>query len=185
MGFKNILKGIGKVSFPFIAAAASAGGPFTAMAAGEIGSLFGLDVAPTQEGVEKAIADAQVKDPEALLKLKQLDQDFSFKMKQLGFDTVTKLEQIDADDRASARSREIAVKDNTNKILAYMVVLATFTAEGIVMFHGVAAIDGVILGRILGTLDAAMLLVLGYYFGSSSGSAQKTKILESITEDRK
>jgi hypothetical protein len=41
-------------------------------------------------------------------------------------------------------------------------------------------IDGVVLGRILGTLDSALMLVLGYYFGSSAGSAEKTAAINKI-----
>jgi hypothetical protein len=36
-----------------------------------------------------------------------------------------------------------------------------------------------LVGRVLGTLDAALMCVLYYYFGSSAGSAQKNQIMGS------
>jgi hypothetical protein len=38
-------------------------------------------------------------------------------------------------------------------------------------------IDPVLVGRILGLMDSVALLVLGYWFGSSSGSNAKTTLL--------
>lgn len=53
-------------------------------------------------------------------------------------------------------------------LIALLVVVATLSAEVIYLFVGTsAAIPEVLVGRILGTLDAALLMVLGYYFTAS------------------
>lgn len=53
-------------------------------------------------------------------------------------------------------------------IIALLVVIATLAAETVYLFLGTpATIPDVLIGRILGTLDAALLLVLNFYFASS------------------
>lgn len=52
--------------------------------------------------------------------------------------------------------------------LAIIVVMVTLGMEGAVMFGRKPDIDGVLLGRILGTLDSTLLLVLSFYYGASS-----------------
>ena len=94
-------------------------------------------------------------------------------------------------DRQSARQREaqIAVSDaapTINKIvtpiLALGVVVLTFLLFGVVLF-GSGTIDA---GRkdlviyILGALSSICGMVISYYFGSSSGSVQKTEAMEQL-----
>ena len=63
-------------------------------------------------------------------------------------------------------------------ILAILTVLIVGGTEGMILAHGApAGLDGVVLGRILGTMDSALIMVLSYYFGSSAGSARQTEIL--------
>lgn len=53
-------------------------------------------------------------------------------------------------------------------VIAFIVVLTTLSAEGGYLFYGTkATIPDVLVGRILGTLDAALTLVLGFYFTAS------------------
>lgn len=171
-----------KTLLPNLAAALPGPPLVSQMATNAISSILGVkNLEPS--GVEKAIADAQAKDPEIMLKLKQADQDFQLQMEKLGIDSAEKMEELASADRANARGREIAIKDNTNKILAYLVVGLTAIAEGYFgyrVLHGTSPLDpsmAIILGRILGTLDTSTGIVLAYYFGSSSGSAAKTDIL--------
>lgn len=109
---------------------------------------------------------------EALSKLKQADQDFKLQMKKLDID----IEKINQEDRASARQREIAVKDKTPKILAFMVVIG-FMATAIGVLSGYARVETVLAGTIIGYISAKAELVLTYYFGSSAGSDRKTELL--------
>ena len=70
------------------------------------------------------------------------------------------------------------MKDWTPRILAAGVVCLTFCGEGWILTHGYPSnVAGELVGRILGTLDSALMLVLAYYFGSSAGSDRKTEIL--------
>lgn len=52
--------------------------------------------------------------------------------------------------------------------IAFIVVIATLSAEGGYLFYGTSArIPEAMAGRILGTLDMALALVLGFYFTAS------------------
>jgi hypothetical protein len=175
MNFKNVFKS----AFPFISAAASAGGPLGTMAANAIGGALGLEKI-TPDAIPDAIAAAAA-DPDKMLRLRDSEQQFKLQMAQFGFDSVEKLEEIAAQDRANARAREITVKDKTPRNIAYIVVAATIIFEGVILFHGIAAgIDPVITGRILGTLDLALGLVLGYFYGSSASSRAKDSTIHQV-----
>ena len=106
-----------------------------------------------------------------LLALKQAEADLQKHMADLGVQE----DQLAYADRDSARKREETVKDWTPAMLAWLVVGLTVAGEGLMMFYGTPkTVDPIVLGRVLGTWDSALMLVLGYYFGSSAGSAAKT-----------
>lgn len=178
MGFKNILD----KAYPFLSAALSIGGPAGTIASSLIGKAIGIDkIEPTIDAVNQALASHA--DPEIVLKLKQVEEDFAFKMKELNINSVQDLINADNEDRENARAREIAVRDHTPKIIAFVVVGITLIFEGYTLFHGLPKdTDGVIIGRVLGTLDSALIMVLAYYFGSSAGSDAQRKTIADIAK---
>ena len=123
-----------------------------------------------EKKLEAALATAS---PELLQKIKEADQKFKVDMETLGVD----LEKVAADDRASARAREIAVRDRTPQILAFSYTLGYFALLFVVMFHDLP--DGAhdLLNTLIGVLSAAQVGIMNYYFGSSAGSARKTELL--------
>lgn len=119
--------------------------------------------------------------PEQLAAVQQSDREF----RQHLADLDVRLDEIAASDRANARDREVRTGDWMPRLLAALVLVAGFGAEGWLLVHGAPqTVPGELVGRILGTLDAAVMLVLAYYFGSSSGSAQKTAVLSRIAGER-
>lgn len=170
----NWKKLIGTVA-PWIGTALA--GPLAGQAIRVVTGALGLNEDAKDDEISAAVAGAS---PEQLAAIRAKDQDFAIQMQTLGFKQITDLEKIAADDRASARAREIAVKDKTPAILAYAVTALAFILEAVVLLHGYPTnIAGEVVGRILGTLDASAILVLSYYFGSSSGSRAKD---DTITE---
>ena len=98
---------------------------------------------------------------------------FEQRMAELEATTRLQLEKIAADDRASARQREIATGDSTNRVLAYLIVAVFGAAQYAVFTHPFPPDQAIMVARVLGTIDMALGLVLGYYFGSSVGSRMK------------
>jgi hypothetical protein len=169
------LSSIFKKVVPWLSAVVTGGIPgLVGQAAKEIGQVIGKDVAPTIDSVAQAIAGAT---PEQIIKLRELDQQFQARMQELGFENVEELERIAAEDRASARQREVAVRDWTPKTLAVVVTAGFFGILSILFFHGVPPEAHDALMLMIGSLGTAWATIVAYYFGSSAGSARKSELL--------
>lgn len=171
MSFSDSAKQIIATIAPLIGTAF--GGPLGGLAGNFLASKLG-----TPPGDQKALEAAVLSgSPDVMLKMKEANDAFQSHLADLGVQE----DQLAYADTANARQREISVKDITPRVIAYLVIILVLIAEGSMFFRGQPqGIDGVVLGRILGTLDSALMLVLGYYFGSSSGSAEKTTALSKI-----
>lgn len=153
------------------------GGPFGAVAAKGALALLGIDAKPGDEEaqLEQAMRSAT---PDDLLKLKQADQQFTKDMKALDID----LAKVNQADRASARDMAVKAGREPQIILsvvytiAYGVVLYNFMAGNI---H-VPEQQQILFGSLIGILTAAQVQILNFWFGSSSGSKEKTAALAAI-----
>lgn len=158
--------------------------PLLKQVAQQIGGVTGKKVDATGNSIAQAVAES-VANPDQLAKLKEIDNNFQLAMTQAGFQNVEELARVAADDRASARNREIQVHDWTPRILAFIVVGLCFLGEGLYFRFGAPSnASPELIGRILGTLDSALILVLSYYFGSSAGSAAKSDTIEKLTTQK-
>jgi hypothetical protein len=99
-------------------------------------------------------------------------------MQELGFQNQQALEKIAADDRASAREREAKTGDSiTPRLIAVCVIAGFFTVLLGMMFLDTPKESREPLLILLGSLGAAFTAVIGYYFGSTANSAEKTRLL--------
>jgi hypothetical protein len=89
----------------------------------------------------------------------------------------------------SARNREVQIATSEfapmlNKIvtpiLALGTVALTFILYGIIIFTDVDEQSKDILIYVLGALTSAVTMVLGYYFGSSAGSKEKSSQIDEL-----
>jgi hypothetical protein len=170
MNFRTVISAIA----PWIGTAL--GGPLGGMAVDTLGKIFGL-TDTTEDSLKAAISGAT---PEQMLALKTADNDFKLKMQELGFKQITDLEKIAADDRDSARKREMSVKDLTPMLLAVGVTIGFFGVLTFLLVNGKPIAGGDALLVMLGSLGTAWASVMGYYFGSSAGSAQKSDLLAGV-----
>jgi hypothetical protein len=170
-------------AFPFISAAASLGGPFGVMAASVVGKAIGADKAPsgTADSISNAIASAMAS-PEQRAALLKAEQDFQMQMAELGYKNVEDLEKISSDDRASARQREMTLKDRIPASLAIMVTLGFFGVLGFMLKWQIPVSGHDAMLLMLGGLGSAWTSVVAYYFGSSSGSASKDVTISKIAQ---
>lgn len=154
--------------------ATALGGPLAGMAVNAVSqAVLGK---PNGSETEIANAIAASNNPDTLLKLKQAENDFAAKMQQMNID----LEKIAAEDRASARAREIAVRDKTPTVLAYLYTFGYFVVLGYVFKFGVSESAKELVNVLIGILSAAEVGIISYYFGSSSGSAAKSATIERL-----
>lgn len=147
-------------------------GPFGPLAAAAITAALG-----TAPGDQKAAETALLgSTPDQLLALKKADSDFQEQMRQLGIEE----EQLVYEDIANARARQSAVKDRTPEILAYAITVGFFSTLAYLIDYGKPHEGGDVLLVLLGALGTAWTGVVGYYFGSSAGSASKTDTINKI-----
>ena len=168
MKWKSIVKTIAPVL------GTALGGPFGGMAAKAIGAAIlgpeskDLPLPDLEAQIEKAIAD----DKNALLALKKADQEFEKEMKTLGVD----IKKIDAEDRASARQMATQTTLRPQIILASIYVLA-FAGILFIVFAGHVQLEGSqadMANVLLGMLSFGLAQIMNFFFGSSSGSKEKT-----------
>jgi hypothetical protein len=93
----------------------------------------------------------------------------------------------------SARDREVQIATSEfapmlNKIvtpiLALGTVALTFILYAIIIFVDVNEQSKDIMIYVLGALTSAVTMVLGYYFGSSAGSKEKSKQIDDLLEKK-
>lgn len=154
--------------------ATALGGPLAGLAVDAIGKAIGMDQ-PTVKKVQDALTQGQLTS-EQIFQLKQAEQALLVRMRELDISE----EQLTMGDRDSARKREAAVQDKTNRNLAYVVVGAFLALVGSTLL-GYAKVDSALAGTLVGYLSAKAEQVLAYYFGSSAGSAQKNALLAAST----
>jgi hypothetical protein len=90
------------------------------------------------------------------------------------------MQTLAASDRDSARKREMEVKDWTPSVLSWTVLAFWGLGNYFVFTHALPAGSETLIARVLGTIDMAVGLVLGYYFGSSAGSASKSDTIDHL-----
>lgn len=136
--------------------------------------------------VAEKVLDRVIPDPKAKQKaieaLKELDQK-------------GELAKIEAEfaDKQSAREREMKIANSEfapmlNKIVTPILALGTvilaFGLFLVIIFVEVDPQSKDILIYVLGTLSSAVTMVLGYYFGSSLSSKDKTKELSDLMDKK-
>lgn len=152
--------------------ALAVGGPFGPLASAALSAVLG-----TPTGDDKAAETALLTaTPDQLLALKKAEEDFQIKLKELGIEE----SKLIYDDIANARAREMAVRDNTPKVLAYGVTVGFFGALGYLLVHGTPPTGGDAFLLMLGSLGTAWAGIMAYFFGSSSGSTAKSDTIAKI-----
>ena len=129
--------------------------------------------------LDKVIPDPQAK-AEAQFKLMELAQKGELA------DLEARVKEMDS---ARRREIEIAVSANApllNKIVTPILALGTvglsFILFGVLAFTEVTGTTKDIVIYILGALSSAVTMVLGYYFGSSAGSKEKSDEMKRLLE---
>ena len=148
-------------------------GPFGGVAVAAVGEVLGLTDA-TKDKINDVIARGQMT-PEQAGKLRELELKYQADEKERGF----KYAELSFKDRDSARQANVA--GGTQKMLfslSVLLLIATLGCEMAVLFADVPPkADPLVVGRVLGLMDAVAMLVLSYWYGTTNGSAVKSELL--------
>lgn len=79
---------------------------------------------------------------------------------------------------------KIKTTDWLRYILASIVVTGFFLLLYVLLYTPVKATNAEILNIVIGALIGSFTTIIGYFFGSSSGSAEKTKLLNEKNEQQ-
>lgn len=147
------------------------GGPAGAAIGGLVGTLLGTEASP--DAIHQAIAA----DPNKALELAKYELEHKADLQRMQLQHVQSMFASEVADRDSARRREVDTKDWTPRILAGLVVGCWLGAQWYILNTIVDQSMREMVMRALGTIDAALMLILSYYFGSTNSSARKTELL--------
>lgn len=160
--------------------ATALGGPLAGTAVKALAEKYLNKPDASEDEVAEAIEKAN---PQDLLKLREIDADYKKSMLDAG----VKLEEIAANDRNSARLREVNAHDSwTPRILATVVIAGFMGCVYAVLGGHVADLKDPLIAGLIGTLigytSAKADQVVSYYFGSSASSKAKDDTLATIAK---
>ena len=164
MSLKNILGNIGCAALGTIAP------PFGGMAAGYLKKALGLKAGATEMDIQQGLECAT---PEQIAAIKKAENQFQLELKKLGVDIL----KIDQADRNSARNMQATTKSLMPSILSTFVTLGFFGALFFMLTGELPAGEKDVLLVMLGSLGTAWTGIIAYWFGSSTGSKEKTDLL--------
>lgn len=148
------------------------GGPLAGMAVRALGGALLGDENASEDAVETAVLQAN---PEALAKVRIADADLKARLAEAGVD----LERMAKEDRAGARAMAIGTTLKPQVILAAVFIIG-FVMILWTVFSGAVILDdtgGKIALMLIGILAAGVTQIMNFFFGSSSGSKEKTILL--------
>lgn len=151
--------------------ATALGGPMAGVAVSMATKALGID-----KGDEGALATAVASgDTNVLLKLKEADIQFKLEMKRLGY----QIYEQDVKDRGSARLMAQAIGAIPQIVLSSLYTIAYFWTLYEVLSGNIEIADEIkpLANTLIGVLTAAQIQIMNFWFGSSSGSKQKTDAL--------
>jgi len=147
-------------------------GPAGGIAVTLVSKALGIDEKDVQKTIESGKLSA-----DQLASLKQAEIELQAKAQELGLN----FEKLATDDRKSAREMQINTKSFVPALLSILIVVAWALIQYFLLTHLIAQEMRELVARVLGTLDSALMLVLSFYFGSSSGSQSKDELLHRST----
>lgn len=146
------------------------GGPLAGAAVEALSrAIFGKEAVSEEalaETVETATADQ-------LLALKRADNEFQIALRQAAVEE----QKIDAGDRASARDRQAKMDDWTPSVLGALIIAGFFLTLAVMVARRLPEGAETEFSIMLGALATMTAAVVNYFFGSSAGSREKTKLL--------
>jgi len=151
--------------------ASALGGPLAGLAVDAVGKAFGWSDT-TQEKVQEALTKGQLSGDQ-ILALKQAELAIKQQENELGF----KFADLEVQDRKDARSMQTSTRSYMPAVLSSLVTVGYFSILIGMMRGALKVDDSQALLIMLGSLGTAWGAVMAFWFGSTSGSAEKTRLL--------
>ena len=147
-------------------------GPAGGLAVSAISKALGIDEKDVQSTIESGKLSA-----DQLASLKQAEIELQAKAQELGLN----FEKLATDDRKSAREMQISTRSFVPALLSILIVVAWALVQYFLLTHIIAQEMRELVARVLGTLDGALMLVLGFYFGGIHNASETNQMLHRST----
>ncbi len=172
MNFLNIVR----KATPFLGTALSLAvpGPLGAMASSMITKALGLPSESKQDAIAAAIVGMT---PEQAVALKTAEDTFALQMKQMDITSVEDMSKLSNDDTKDARAMKVQTKSIFPEILSVIIVSAYITLAALTYLRVFPEGQKPEIDQILEMTKMLVVLVSGFWFGSSNGSARKTELI--------
>ena len=149
------------------------GGPLAGAAVDALSkAIFGTEDV-SEADLETALASAT---PDQLLSIKRAEHEFQIALRQAAVEE----ERIHAGDRDSARRRQQMMDDWTPSILGALIIAGFFCVLGAMLARAIPAGAETEFSIMLGALATMTAAVVNYFFGSSAGSKEKTRLMHPL-----
>jgi len=112
------------------------------------------------------------------LAIKRADQEFQIALREAAVEE----ERIHAGDRDSARRRQQLMDDWTPSILGALIISGFFCVLGAMLARAIPAGAETEFSIMLGALATMTAAVVNYFFGSSAGSKEKTRMMNPLQD---
>jgi hypothetical protein len=155
--------------------ATAMGGPLAGMAVEAISKAIGVDPSEVQNTINSGKMTA-----DQIASLQTAEIALKARAQEMGLD----FEKLAVADRSSARQMQMTTGSFVPPLLSVMIVIAWSTIQWFLLTHVIESSMRELVARVLGTLDGALMLVLSFYFGSSSGSQSKDAMLHQSTPSK-
>jgi hypothetical protein len=161
------------------------GGPLAGSGVSALEKLFGLTPAPSASASDRlndvaaAIAGAT---PQQLADMRKADQDYAVSMAQAGFKDTETLASLKVQDTVSARDMQTANKSPVPAWLTFCVTAGFFGMLAALFFVNVPEGNKPVVFSFTGTLGTAWLVVMHFWFGSTSDTPQVNSLLANSTQ---
>ncbi len=146
------------------------GGPLAGAATETVSRAIFGDSHGDEAALETAVLAGA---PETLAALRQAEVEF----RKAVLSVVIEEQKLANEDRANARARQIAVRDITPTLLGLSVIAGFFFVLAVMLWRELPAQAETEFSIMLGALATMTAAVVNYFFGSSVGSREKTKIM--------
>lgn len=164
--------------------ATAIGGPLAGGAITALESVFGISPSTDssnddrQSALAAAISGAT---PEQLAAIRKADQDYALAMAQAGFKDTETLAGLKVQDTISARDMQTANKSPVPAWLTFFVTVGFFGMLAMLFFVNVPEGNKAVIFSFVGTLGTAWLVVMHFWFGSTSDTVQVNDLLAKST----
>ncbi|GAG93402.1 unnamed protein product [marine sediment metagenome] len=177
MDWKDVGKKLFILGAPILGMAL--GGPLGGIAAKAAVGMISKKLGIAKETVTPEIINDAITNPASLLKLREIEIEGKIELQRL----LNEENEQFLKDVQNARNREVEITKITGKrdinlyILAWCVVIGFFAMTGMMYFKPIPTESIGPINQLFGALAAGFGLVLGYFFGSSKSSKEKTELL--------